>query len=88
MKESALDLLMKRCLEALAKEPVDATEKEKGYSVALRHIISILEDQYKQIEQDQMANQYKKGFDEGTELLYKEVRRIYDKNKILYGIYD
>ena len=45
-------------------------------------------EQAKEMEQDQMAKQYKKGFDEGTELLYKEVRRIYDKNKILYGIHD
>jgi hypothetical protein len=45
-------------------------------------------EQAKAMEQEQMAEKYKQGFDEGTEALYKEVRKIYDKNKILYGIHD
>ncbi len=43
-------------------------------------------EQAKQIEKEQNAEAYKKGWDEGTDALYKEVRKIYDANKIFYDI--
>ncbi len=42
--------------------------------------------QAKEMEKEQNARQYKKGWDEGTDALYKEVRKIYDANKIFYDI--
>ncbi len=42
--------------------------------------------QAKEMEKEQNARQYKKGWDEGTDALYKEVRKIYDANKIFYNI--
>ncbi len=43
-------------------------------------------EQARQMEKDQNAESYKKGWDEGTDTLYKEVRKIYDANKIFYNI--
>ncbi len=43
-------------------------------------------EQARQMEKDQNAEAYKKGWDEGTDALYKEVRKIYDANKIFYNI--
>ncbi len=42
--------------------------------------------QAQQMEQEQNAESYKKGWDEGTDTLYKEVRKIYDANRIFYNI--
>ncbi len=43
-------------------------------------------EQARQMEKDQNAEAYKKGWDEGTDALYKEVRKIYDANRIFYDI--
>lgn len=43
-------------------------------------------EQARQMEKDQNAESYKKGWDEGTDTLYKEVRKIYDANRIFYNI--
>lgn len=42
--------------------------------------------QAQQMEEEQNAEAYKKGWDEGTDELYKGVRKIYDANKIFYNI--
>jgi hypothetical protein len=42
-------------------------------------------EQAKQMEKEQNAESYKKGWDEGTDELYKGVRKIYDANKIFYN---
>jgi hypothetical protein len=49
-------------------------------------ILPVLFQQAKEMEKEQNARQYKKGWDEGTDALYKEVRKIYDANKIFYNI--
>lgn len=48
--------------------------------------IDEIKEEAKQMEQEQNAKSYKKGWDEGTDALYKEVRKIYDANKIFYNI--
>jgi len=42
-------------------------------------------EQAKQMEDEQNAEAYKRGWDEGTDTLYKEVRKIYDANRIFYN---
>ena len=42
-------------------------------------------EQAKAMQKEQNAEAYKKGWDEGTDALYKEVRKIYDANKIFYN---
>jgi hypothetical protein len=49
-------------------------------------ILPVLFQQAKQLEKEQNAEAYKKGWDEGTDALYKEVRKIYDANRIFYNI--
>lgn len=54
---------------------------EPGNQIIVYHILQ----QAKQMEKDQNAEAYKRGWDEGTDTLYKEVRKIYDANKIFYN---
>ncbi len=49
-------------------------------------ILPVLFQQARQMEQEQNAEAYKRGWDEGTDELYKGVRKIYDANRIFYDI--
>ena len=44
-QQTILRQLRKRCLSSLANEPIDATEKELGYSAAMADIIKIIDEQ-------------------------------------------
>ena len=44
-QQKILRQLRKRCLSSLANEPIDATEKELGYSAAMADIIKIIDEQ-------------------------------------------
>jgi hypothetical protein len=43
--ETNLSKLKKNCQRSIDNEPKDATEKEKGYTIALQHVIKIIDDQ-------------------------------------------
>jgi hypothetical protein len=52
-KQTAVDWLKKKCQDSLDREPDDANEKEIGYSMALNHIITLIDLEAKQMEKDQ-----------------------------------
>jgi hypothetical protein len=43
-QETILETLKNICLNCLANEPSDPTEREIGYSAAMEHIIKIIDD--------------------------------------------
>lgn len=53
-KQTAVDWLKKKCQDSLDREPEDANEKEIGYSMALKHIITLIDLEAKQMEKEQM----------------------------------
>lgn len=51
---TALQQLKEACEMALKKEPVDATEKEIGYSTGLKHTITLIDKMFLEKEKKQM----------------------------------
>jgi hypothetical protein len=43
-QQTILETLKNICLNCLANEPLDPTEREIGYSAAMEHIIKIIDD--------------------------------------------
>jgi hypothetical protein len=63
-KQTALNWLKKKCEDSLNKEPDNPSEREIGYSIALKHFITLIENEAKAMEKEQMiefADRY--GFD-------------------------
>jgi len=58
---TSLDLLRNDCVNSLNREPEDATEKELGYSVAMRHIIKLIDDKYSQMHKHEIVEAFKHG---------------------------
>lgn len=70
---TALQELKEACEMALKKEPVDATEKEIGYSTGLRHTIVLIDKMFLEKEKAQMEEQYAIGY---SDALNKPVNQI------------
>ena len=60
-KETAIEWVKNKCEDSLAKEPFDASEREKGYSIALKHIVTLIKEQAKQMEKEQIINAFYAG---------------------------
>jgi hypothetical protein len=56
-QETILETLKNICLNCLANEPSDPTEREIGYSAAMEHIVQIIDKQTNKIEK-QTAVEY------------------------------
>jgi restriction endonuclease Mrr len=49
-QETILETLKNICLNCLANEPSDPTEREIGYSAAMEHIVQIIDKQTNKVE--------------------------------------
>jgi len=71
----SIDLLRHKCQVSIEKEPLDATDMEKGYSIAMVHIITLIDDVY--------SGMYKKETEitENTSDGYHTFKELYDFRK-------
>jgi hypothetical protein len=53
-QETILETLKNICLNCLANEPSDPTEREIGYSAAMEHIVQIIDKQTNKVEKQTM----------------------------------
>jgi hypothetical protein len=53
-QETILETLKNICLNCLANEPSDPTEREIGYSAAMEHIVQIIDKQTNKVEKETM----------------------------------
>ncbi len=62
-KQTAVEWLKKKCQDSLDREPDDANEKEIGYSMALKHIITLIDTEAIQMDKEQKQEFYNEGKD-------------------------
>ena len=72
-KQTAVEWLKKKCEDSLNKEPDDPSEREIGYSIALKHFITLIENKAKAMELEQIEEAYNTtyGFIDGKEYYEK-----------------
>ncbi len=78
-KQTAVDLLIKRCNDSLEKEPIDCTQQEVGYSKALVHFIILLKEA-KQMEKEQIIDAYNYGYLDYQILAHDNAEEYYEQN--------
>jgi hypothetical protein len=77
-KQTAVEWLKKKCENSLDREPDDPSEKEIGYSMALKHIITLIDTEAIQMEKEQTGNWIETHWYE--EIDGKNYKLYYDKN--------
>jgi putative sterol carrier protein len=68
---TAIEWLKKKCEDSLNKEPDNPSEREIGYSIALKHFITLIENKAKQMEKEQIKDAYVGNNDDEFGLLIK-----------------
>ena len=82
---TSLDLLRNDCVNSLDREPENATEKELGYSIAMRHIIKLIDDKYSQIHKQEIVDAHRAAYgSNGKTPNMIALVKIFDKQAVEY----
>jgi hypothetical protein len=67
--QTSLTILRSICQNSIDNEPKDATEKEQGYTIAMQHIIRLIDDTYLNLEKKQIITALEEGIKYGNDIL-------------------
>jgi len=80
-KQTAVEWLKKKCEDSLNKEPDNPSEREIGYSIALKHFITLIENKAKQVEKEQITDAHLIGLITSMEMeATKQAEQYYNEN--------
>jgi hypothetical protein len=78
MEKFSIQQLKEECVNSLNKEPKDATEREIGYSQALRHIIKLIDEKYSQMHELEIVCAFTMGNEKDYDITHKLGEEYYN----------
>lgn len=87
-KQTAVDWLKAKCEDSLNREPNNPSEKEKGYSIALKHFIALIDNEVKSMEKEQIKDAFDYGIgldgivDDCNEIFIRYFKENYERTDL------
>jgi arsenate reductase-like glutaredoxin family protein len=75
-KTTSIEILKNECINSINKEPKDASEKEIGYTLALKHVVQFIE----KMPSDKIVQQVIDKFNQRSETGIKKYGTTLDQN--------